>query len=348
MVAKRNALLRREFLKATGSAIGVGALASLGSANAQAQDASYTADNPFEPNVLVLPAFEVGDFKGDTAGEFQLWYENYDLDRKLDVPGTAEALYFNDDELAVTPTGIGKSQATTTVTSLLAAPNINFEETVFLSAGIAGVPPDVGTLGSVFLSDYVVDWDLSHRWSRADGPADPHAMMKLDPDSQKYYEINEDLLELAQWAAKGTELAVSDQAVEYRQLYDEEAAQQDPSIGVGTTVCGDEYWHGSTFSDQAEWLCSDVYDTGTYSTTEMEDYGTATALARHGHLDRYLSIRSVSNFDQPHPDQTIDESLNEANSGGFGPSITNVFRVGSEIADTILFLQDMSPTSSWL
>jgi purine nucleoside permease len=348
MVAKRNELVRREFLKATGGAVALGSLASLGTGGAQAQTGSYTAENPLEPNVLVLPAFEVGDFKGDTAGEFQLWYENYDLNEQVDVPGTAAPLFISDDGLAVTPTGIGKSQATTTVTSLLAAPNIDFDNTIFVSAGIAGTPPDVGTLGSVFLSDYVVDWDLSHRWSRADGPADPHAMIKLDPDSQKYYKINEDLLALAQWATSGTSLAISDRAVEYRQLYDEQAAQQDPSIGVGTTVCGDEYWHGSTFSDQATWLCSDVYDTGMYSTTEMEDYGTATALARHGHLDRYLSIRSVSNFDQPHPNQTVEESLTEANSGGFGPSITNVFRVGSEVVDTLLFLQEMSPELEWL
>lgn len=337
MGSKRNKLIRRNFLKATGAAIGGGTLASFEAKTVAANEGGPSIKKPLSPKVVVLPAFEVGDIKGDTAGEFQLWYKNYDLDKKLDVSGTNAPLYYNDDGLAVTPTGIGKSAATTTVTSILSSPKLKFDDnTLFLTAGIAGAPPDVGTLGSVFISDAVVDWDLMHRWSRNDGPADPYAAMKLDPSSEKYYELNDGLTTLAYYLGQQADLIDSDRAKQYREFYEEKTANQEPFVDMGTTVCGDEYWHGSTFSEQARWMCDELYDVGRYATSEQEDYGTATALARHGYLDQYLSIRSVSNFDQPHPNQTIEESLNEADSGGFGPSIQNVFRVTSEIVDVIL------------
>ncbi|WP_435078541.1 phosphorylase [Halococcus sp. AFM35] len=336
MAGKRNRLIRRNFLKAAGTAIGGGVLAGFEAEKVAANKGGPSTESPFSPKVVVLPAFEVGDIKGDTAGEFQLWYKNYDLDKKLEIPGTNAPLYYNENGLAVTPTGIGKSAATTTVTSVLSSPKLKLDNTLFITAGIAGTPPDVGTLGSVFISNAVVDWDLMHRWSRKDGPADPYAAMKLDPSSEKYYKLNDGLASIAYYIGQQANLTDSKRAKQYREFYKEETANREPFVGMGTTICGDEYWHGSTFSNQASWMCSELYDVGRYATTEQEDYGTATALARYGYLDQYLSIRSVSNFDQPHPGQTINESLNEADSGGFGPSVQNVFRVSSEIVDIVL------------
>ncbi|MDT3435534.1 hypothetical protein [Haloarcula sp. 1CSR25-25] len=149
------------------------------------------------------------------------------------------------------------------------------------------------------------------------------------------YQIDPAHVERALSLAETATLADSEQAKQYRQNYTEEAAQRTPFVDIGTTITGDEYWHGETFSNQAQYIC-DQYDAGTYATTEQEDFGTASALRRHGHFDRYLSLRSVSNFDQPYPGQTVRESLFEADSGGYIPSITNVFRVGSAIVDDIL------------
>lgn len=175
-----------------------------------------------------------------------------------------------------------------------------------------------------------------YRWSRKDGPADPYATMKLNPSSEKYYNLKDGFTTIAYSLGQQADLVDSDRAKQYRKLYEEETANQEPFVDMGTTICGDEYWHGSTFSNQASWMCSELYDVGRYATTEQEDYATATALARHGYLDQYLSIRSVSNFDQPYPGQSVVESLNEADSGGFGPSIQNVFKVSSEIVDVVL------------
>jgi purine nucleoside permease len=104
-------------------------------------------------------------------------------------------------------------------------------------------------------------------------------------------------------------------------------------VAVGTTVTGDEFWHGETTAAHADWLC-DAYDVGPYCTTQMEDYATATALSRFGHLDRYLSVRAVVNFDRPAPGESVRASLDEE-TGGFALEVAleNAFRVGRAVVE---------------
>lgn len=340
-------------------AAGLGALGIIPeTASAMPDDEQVEPDDPIAPDVMVFTHFEVGEKAGDFPGEFQNWYTEYGLDTQIEVPGAQTDVYYNPDNgVAATVTGIGKSLCTTSVTSILASPAFDLDETFFISAGISGTPPEVGTTGSVFVSDYVVDWDLAHRWAQEDSEtadynressqgkgqgqdrgqsnADNYALELLPYRPFDYsYEIDPDHVSQALSIAKDVSLTDSEVAKEYRQNYTEEAAQREPFVDIGTTVCGDEYWHGETFSNQAQYIC-DQYEAGTYATTEQEDFGTASALRRHGHFDRYLSLRSVSNFDQPYPGQTVRESLFEADSGGYLPSIRNVFRVGSAIADDI-------------
>ncbi|WP_266075753.1 nucleoside phosphorylase-I family protein [Haladaptatus caseinilyticus] len=336
MVQKRNAMIRRQFLKATGATLGAG---FAGSATGETDTSPEAATDQVDVNVFVIAAFEVADLKKregttDAPGEFQLWYQNYDLTHTVDVPGAFAPVYHNDDGVAGTVVGIGKTNAASSLTAILRSPEFDFENAYFVTAGIAGSPPDVGTLGSVFVSDGVADWDLVHRWSRSDGEADPHAMMFRPHRPDHAYELNDGLVKTAHRLGKRVSLTDSERAKEYRKLYSQETAQSDPFVGVGTTMCGDTYWHGSTFSDQAAHIAEE-YGVSTYATTEMEDFATARVLDRFGHLDRYVSLRSVSNFDQPHQCQTVQESL-AADSGGFRPSVTNVYRVGSELVDELV------------
>jgi len=226
------------------------------------------------------------------------------------------------------------------------------DDTFFVSAGISGTPPDVGTLGSVFIGDHVVAWDYAHRWAQEDsanasfnkkkgkgkGQEDNYALIAEPFSGFKYsYDLNSDLVSKAYGMTQGMDLVPTSDTTtmeDYRSNYPEKTARSDPFVGIGTTVSSEEYWHGETFSDQAQYI-SDVAGAGRYATTEMEDFATASALERYGYLDRYLSIRSVSNFDQPYPGQTVRESLN-ANSGGFVPSLESVYRVGSTLVDDMV------------
>ena len=342
----KRGLGRRQYLKATGAAAVASSIAGCTSGEMEAQETTTAsdADQPVDVKVMLFTHFEVGENTGDTPGEFQKWYDGYDLTNKIEVPGAWAPVFYNDDGVAATLTGMGHSFCGPSAAAILASPALNFEDSYFLSAGIGGTPPDVGTLGSVFVSDYVVNWDFGHRWAQEDDAsdldggegADQEFALQIYPGRpfDYVYELNGDLVDKAVSLSEGVELADSERAKEYRQLYPQDAANREPFIDTGTTVSGEEYWHGPTFSEQAEYISSE-YGASTYATTEMEDYATATAVKQHGHLDRYLSIRSVSNFDQPHPDQTVAESL-EANSGGFIPSITNAYRVGKPLVDDIV------------
>lgn len=50
-----------------------------------------------------------------------------------------------------------------------------------------------------------------------------------------------------------------------------------PSVAVGTSVSGSEFWHGSACSSGARRL-SEHHGVSPYCTTEMEGFGTAVAL----------------------------------------------------------------------
>ncbi|WP_435157710.1 hypothetical protein [Haladaptatus sp. DFWS20] len=75
-------------------------------------------------------------------------------------------VYSTDDGIGITSTGMGISEAATTVTSILAAPELDCSDTYFLSVGIAGTTPEVGTLGSV--SSPIRSWIGT---ANSDGPS---------------------------------------------------------------------------------------------------------------------------------------------------------------------------------
>ncbi|WP_135825194.1 phosphorylase family protein [Halorussus ruber] len=298
-------------------------------------------------DVLVLPAFAAEDFRlpddHDESAEglpteLDYWLESYDFANEIRVPGANAPVWYTDDGVGITPTGMGKTAAATTVTALLASPDIDLSEAYFVTAGVAGAPPSVATVGSVFVADAVVDWDLKHRWADDDGRkegdgASPIDLLKYRPHDY-VHRLDEDLVATAVEVAEEVELADAEEATEYRERYAEETAHESPFVGVGATVCGDEFWHGTPLSEQAAWLV-EQYDAGVYATSEMEDFGTATALANFGKLDRYLSVRGVVNFDQPAPGRSASESL--ADGGLFlDLGLENAFRVASAVVNRLV------------
>lgn len=78
-----------------------------------------------------------------------------------------------------------------------------------------------------------------------------------------------------------------------------------------------------------------LYKTSAYSNTEMEDSAVALVLKNFGYLDHYLVSRDIVNFDQPHTNQTIKESL-DANSGSFSIGMSNGYKVASKVTNYIV------------
>ncbi|RQG91980.1 phosphorylase family protein [Natrarchaeobius chitinivorans] len=295
--------------------------------------------DPVRPTALVLPAAAEAPLD-----ERRPWLERVELEDVYAVPGTDTSLYLTTDGVAITTTGIGKSDAATTVAALLANSAIDLESAYVVSCGIAGSSPQTTALGSVILADAVVDWDRKHRWDRgtdadgedrsADTNAEPRSIDLLSYRPRDYvHQLDDRVLETGLRGARAVSLVENDETLEYQCRYPN-APETGPIVGAGTTVCGDEFWHGAGYAREVEYLC-ERYGVGPYVTTQMEDAATATALDRFDCLDRYLSVRAVSNYDRPSPGESVEESF-DGNDASLALAIENAARVGSGVVDTLV------------
>lgn len=255
------------------------------------------------------------------------WIDAYDFTQEYHVAGCRDPLLVSPDGLGVVSTGIGKTAAATTVAGIFAS-DLDLSKTYVFSTGIAGGPPSQATPGGVYLADSIVDWDLKYRF---DGAGDT-AIDLLDFRPTDYvYSLNDRLVEAAFRIASDVELSDSPAAGTYRDAY---GVDRPPVVGVGPSVCGDEFWHGDRLAEAVEWLLN-AYGVDSYRTVESEDSGTTTALTRVDRLDRYLSIRGISNFDRPAPGQSPAESLDRYRDV-IDLAIENSYRVTASIAEQVV------------
>jgi len=263
-------------------------------------------------DALVLPAFD--DLEG-LPGEATPWHERYALDHTVEIPGVSEPLS-HDGRLGVVPTGVGKAAAATTVTALLSSPALDTGDALVCSVGVAGGPPEL-PVGSVVVADTVLDWDDKCRFGGDELALDPYT------GDQGVFELDADLVGRARSVATGVDLSRP------------AASTERPVVTGGVNLCGDELWHGAALADQVGWLL-DERGVGEYRATEMEDAGTASALARFGRLDRYLTVRGISNHDRPADGGDPAESLfDPAFESGFGVAAENAARVAGAVLEDI-------------
>lgn len=309
------------------SALALTALTASAPVAAAPTAAANSSPAKFDVKVLVITMFE---------WETKPWLEREPLTRTFDVPGAYSPVRCTEEGLCVLTTGMGKTSAGLTTTAVLLNPQFDLSRTIFLTSGIAGTPPEVGTLGDAAWADYVIDFDLGHHvLPEGDASPDDLFIYASGYEGTAVYNLNHQLVDLAYNVTKGTELLDGEKAQAYRALYGGQANRA-PQVLRCDTVTGDNYWHGKELSALATDMVQDrTGGAGNYCSTQMEDNATAGALARAGYLDRYLSLRTMSNFDQPHPGQTVRESLS-ANSGGFPLSIENEYRVSKAFASYVL------------
>lgn len=316
-------------------------LALLSPLAAQAQ----TATRPLAPKVMVITMF---------GGEAKPWLSHLDLPTRVAVPGlsTDAPDVSCNDNLCVMTTAMGYANAASSTMAVVLSDRFDLAKTHFIIAGIAGVDPANGTLGSAAWADYVVDAGLTHRIDNREAPADWKSEIvelgaKAPGEKPKWtagtevYRLNPALVAAAYEATKTVELADSDAAKAYRSAYTQAAAKAAPKVMVCTSASGDTYWHGAIIAKQVAAHVALLTDgKADYCMTQMEDNATLTALKRGadaGRLDfaRVAVLRTASNFDRPHAGQTAAQSL-AAKSGGFGPATENAFRVGYAFARKLI------------
>ena len=307
--------------------------------------ATPAAAAPLAPKVLVITMFK---------GEADNWLKNEKLDAKLAIPGLSKAypeLSCDDRGLCLVTTAMGYANAASSISALVHSDLLDLAKTYFLIAGIAGVDPKQGTIGSAHWARYAIDgglqWEIDGRelpegWTTGyygiftKKPGD-----KPKPDyGTEVFHLDEALAQKAYALSKDVELLDSDGAKAYRAHYPDAPANAPPAVSICDTISGDTWWHGKMISDaMGAWAKTLTDGAATYCTTQQEDNATLTALQRGsdmGRLDfrRVAILRTAVNFDQGYPGETPERS-NAANAGGFAPSVVNAYRVGSRLTGAI-------------
>ncbi|QCO54699.1 purine nucleoside permease [Pseudorhodobacter turbinis] len=306
-----------------------------------AQDSAKVA-----PKVLIITMF---------GQEAKPWLENEAFSIKTEVPGlnpeypTVEC---SDAGLCLMTTAMGFSNAASSVAAVALSPKFDLSQSYVVIAGIGGVDPKDGTLGSAHWAKYVVDADLNHRIDSSEVPEDWSADTiglgaEIPGEKPKWgagtevFALNPDLVDFAYDVTKDVPLVDGETAVAYRAHYDQAAAQGKPFVSICDTLSSDTYWHGSKIAEsKEEWVALLTDGKANYCTTQMEDNASLTALKRASEaglldFDRVALLRTASNFDRQGHDQSAVESL-KAKSGGFPLATENAYRVAKAYAEVIL------------
>jgi len=288
--------------------------------------------------------------------EGQPWIEQLELSQKIKVPGLSEdypEVSCNSDDVCQVTTGMGHSNVAASITALVFSGQFDFKHAYFLIAGIAGIDPTQGTLGSAawakYLIDYGIAWEIDGReipedWSTGYlgiNTQSPTEKPPLDYRTE-VFELDEKLVSKAYELSKDATLEDSETAMAYRANWDIAPANEPPSVVRCDTAAGDTWWHGELLEKRAkDWTKLLTDGKGVYCTTQQEDNSTYEALKRGasaGLLDiaRVAVLRTGSNFDRPYPGQTAYDSLVTSISGGFLPSISNLHRAGNPLVSEIV------------
>lgn len=314
--------------------------------SAQAQ----TAAAPRALKVLIITMFEP---------EATPWIEPLKLTESVPVPGLLKehpALRCNADDVCLLTAGMGHANVAASTMAVAFDPRLDLRRTWVLIAGIAGIDPAQGTLGTAAWARWLVDVGIAHEIDAREMPRGwkagylgiltkgPGQKPKFDYHTEAF-RLDEALLQKALALSRGVRLDDSPEARRYRARYREAAARRPPTVTQCDTLGGDTWWHGHRLGQHArDWTRLLTDGQATYCTTQQEDNATYNALARAAgagrvDLQRLAVLRTGSNFDRPHPGQSAYASLmasTQGQTGGFGPATANLYRAGGPLVHDIV------------
>jgi purine nucleoside permease len=298
------------------------------------------ADEPVKVKVFIGSMFEIGQNTGDRAGEFQHWYERYFTQSKpITVKGALPPVSCTDAGVCGSVLGMGKIASSSSVQAIILNPQFDMSETYFVISGVAGTPPERGTIADVSWATWLIDYDLGHRWAPEEGePGAPTFMPRKGYEKVRVFPLNADLVGWAMHLTGKTNLKDSESARSYRMRYPQHAARQAPSVKAGTHMTGDTFFHGPGMSAQAQYIAK-LYGADDYLITEMEAAAIAQVIQRSLGDRRLLSLRGAVNFDQGNPSETTLQHLDPApgqTAGGFAETVDNIATVGGRMVDHIV------------
>lgn len=321
-----------------------------------------TAQKPWPVRAVVIATFEVGNDTGDTPGEYQFWVEREHLDEILDFPGGPtlpvgqHALRTNKDHTVLgLLSGTTLVNATASLMALGLDSRFDLSHAYILINGIAGVNPDVASIGSAAWAQYVIG-DVVREIDPREMPKDwpygwfPTGALAPNPpttDAPTWHRSNLFTLnpKLVQWAyaqTKDLNLGDDDKVKAFRAEYTGfPNAQKPPFVLIGDSFASDYYWHGAIMNKFAEdWVKLWTKGKGTFAMTEMEDSGFMGAIERLAPMhrvdaNRVLVLRTGSNYSMQRPGHEPVESLTAPYIGG-RLALESAWLCGSTVLHDIL------------
>lgn len=275
---------------------------------------------PIPVKVLVINMF---------GPEAQPWLKTLQPTLAVRVPGLATdypSVQCTSGGICQMTTGMGHANAAASMMAVLYSGLFDLHQSYFLIAGIAGIDPARGTLGSAAWAHYVVDFGIAHEIDAREIPAgwnegyfgigtdSPGEMPKLEYQTE-VFELNPALLRKALELSASAQLEDTEDMRSYRQHYKNAPANQPPTVIQCDTSTADTWWTGSRLGTHARsWTQLLTRGKGTYCTSQQEDNATLEALTRAASsglmdLQRVALLRTGSDFDRPYAHQSAMAAL---------------------------------------
>jgi purine nucleoside permease len=291
------------------------------------------------------------------APEGKVWLDRLGPWDATAVPGLSPdypEVHCNQNDVCVMTTGMGHTNAAASTMALAFSDRFDLRKTYFLIAGIAGIDPMRGTIGSTAWAKYLVDfgpqWELDAREKPANWPSGFTGINTKGPNEKppldyrtEVFALDATLADTAHALSRNVTLADSREAKTARAKFRYAPANQPPAVIQCDTLAGDTWWSGRFIGERARTWTRQLTDgRGVYCTTQQEDNATFEALKRAANVQRVdvsrvAVLRAGSDFDRPYKGQTaVDNLLNYAAQGGFAPAIENLYRTGNPFVQEVV------------
>ncbi|HEY1694171.1 MAG TPA: purine nucleoside permease [Polyangiaceae bacterium] len=270
------------------------------------------------------------------------------------LPSTDPNVHCNADDVCEVTLGMGYANAASSMTVLLYRSGLDLSRAYFLIAGIAGIDPAQGTLGTAAWSRYAVDFGLSYEIDAREMPAGwPYGYFGLETTGPtqapptltgtEVFQLDETMLQAALSLSKGAQLEDDAQAQASRASYPSAPANQAPVVTQCDTTSSDTWIAGTALQQRArDWVTLLTGGAGTFCTSAQEDNASLEVLKRGAatgivDLHRVALLRSASDFSAPSPGQTDAAGLLASlNSGGLGISTKNLVHAAMPVVQAIV------------
>jgi purine nucleoside permease len=335
--------------------LGAGVLLMLGEAAAIAH-AEGSKPAPIPIRVVVVTTFEVGQDTGDAPGEFQNWVERYPLTATLPFPEGRALRYNHEEQVLGIVCGVGKSHAAASIMALGLDPRFDLTRAYWILAGIAGIDPGKGSVGSAAWASYAVDGDLAYEIDSREIPPDwqtgivpndratPYQQpvpAKQPGGPDQLFHLNEGLTSWAYSLTADIHLPDDANLKAVRAGYSAYPnAQKPPFVLKGDTITADRFWLGAGMAAWSEkWVAYWTEGKGIAVTSAEEDTGYLQALTLLAHakrvdFDRVMDLRTASDYELPPQGKDAVQLLASETHGGlsgFKESLESAYLVGSRV-----------------